>query len=397
MRSFLNKVGLFIKETNKTLLFMCMAMSAFGILIVHSATLSTLTEDSVISRSVLSMAVAIAGGIIGCIIISAFEYDFIARLWPLIAFVCIALMLSLFVLGTAPDGRDDAKSWLKLGSFYFQPSELLKVGFTVTFSVHLDAVKDSINKLKNIFYLGLHAMFAVALVILTGDLGSALVFMVMVIGLMFVAGVKLRYFLIGFAAVCIAAPIIWFEFLADFQKQRFLAVYHPSSLTEATYETVIYQQKQGLSAIASGGLTGAGLFNGNYTQNRLVPESRNDMIFSVVGEELGFVGCVAMLLFILLIVLKIISIGKKANSTTGKYMCYSVAIMIAAQTVINIGMCLEVLPVIGITLPFMSAGGSSNLCIYFSIGLVLSVYRASVDRSPREVKRASITTPFAEV
>ena len=121
------------------------------------------------------------------------------------------------------------------------------------------------------------------------------------------------------------------------------------------------------------------------------------MIFSVVGEELGFVGCVAMLLFILLIVLKIISIGKKANSTTGKYMCYSVAIMIAAQTVINIGMCLEVLPVIGITLPFMSAGGSSNLCIYFSIGLVLSVYRASVDRSPREVKRASITTPFAEV
>ena len=369
MRSFLNKVGLFIKETNKTLLFMCMAMSAFGLLIVHSATLSTLTEDSVISRSVLSMAVAIAGGIIGCIIISAFEYDFIARLWPLIAFVCIALMLSLFVLGTAPDGRDDAKSWLKLGSFYFQPSELLKVGFTVTFSVHLDAVKDSINKLKNIFYLGLHAMFAVALVILTGDLGSALVFMVMVIGLMFVAGVKLRYFLIGFAAVCIAAPIIWFEFLADFQKQRFLAVYHPSSLTEATYETVIYQQKQGLSAIASGGLTGAGLFNGNYTQNRLVPESRNDMI----------------------------SIGKKANSTTGKYMCYSVAIMIAAQTVINIGMCLEVLPVIGITLPFMSAGGSSNLCIYFSIGLVLSVYRASVDRSPREVKRASITTPFAEV
>lgn len=397
MKTFFNKVNLFIKETNKSLLLMCLIMSMFGLLMVHSATRYTLTEDEWFSRSILTMAVAIIGGLVGGIIISAFEHDFIARLWPLIAFVCLVLMLSLFFIGTSPNGREDAISWIKIGSFYLQPSELLKVGFTVTFSVHLDTVKDSINTIKNIFYLGLHAVLAVALVILTGDLGSALVFMVMVIGLMFVAGVKFRYFLMAFAAVCVGAPIIWFEFLADFQKQRFLAVYSPSSLTEAAYEYVIYQQKQGLSAIASGQLTGAGLFQGIYTQKGLVPESRNDMIFTVVGEELGFIGCIATLLFILLIVFKIISIGRKSINTTGKYICYSVAIMIAAQTIINVGMCLQVLPVIGITLPFMSAGGSASISIYLSIGLVLSVYRSSVDQRPREVRSASISTPFEEV
>ena len=397
MRTVINYISVFIKETNKTLLAMCIILSSFGLLMVHSATLRTLTEDAVISRSVITMAIAIAGGIVGCLVISAFDHDFIARLWPLIGFVCLALMASLFAIGTSPEGRDDAFSWIKLGSFYFQPSELLKVGFSVTFAVHLDTVKDEINKFRNIIYLGLHAFLAVALVILTGDLGSALVFMIMAIGMLFIAGVSWKYFLAGIAAVCVAAPIIWFEFLADFQKQRFLAVYSPSSLSQAAYETNIYQQKQGLSAIGSGRLTGEGLFHGTFTQNGLVPESQNDMIFTVVGEELGFIGCIALLLFILLLVLKIISIGKKASNTTGRYMCFATAIMIAAQTVINVGMCLKVLPVIGITLPFMSAGGSSNLCIYLSIGLVLSVYRSSFVADPTEVRRNSISTPFEEV
>lgn len=376
---------------------MCIALTAFGILLIHSATVSQLAEGEIISRSVLTTLIATTAGIIGCIIISLFEHDFIIRFWPIVGAVCLLLMLLLFPLGSSPNGRDDAISWLKFGFFYFQPSELLKVGFTITFSVHLDNVKDELNKFSNIVYLALHAGLAIALVILTGDLGSALVFMIMTIGLLFLAGVQLRYFVIGGAGVVLAAPIIWSNFLTPFQKQRFLAVYNPSELTESTYKTVIYQQQQGLSAIGAGRLTGQGLFNGTYTQAHLVPENQNDMIFSVVGEELGFIGCIALLLFILLIVLKVISIGKMASNNVGKLMCYSVALMIAAQTIINVGMCLKVLPVIGITLPFLSSGGSANLCIYLAIGLVLSVYRTSIERTPTEIRQNAMTTPFEEV
>ncbi len=397
VKTFLNTLGVFIKETNKTLLFMCIALSSFGVLMVYSATMYSLDDGQLFSRSVMAMVIAVAVGIIIGLAVSAFELDFLTRMWPLIGFVCVALMASLFLIGKSPSERDDAISWIKIGSFYFQPSELLKAGFTVTFSVHLSTIKDDLNKLRNIIYLGLHAMLAIGLVIATGDLGSALVFMFMTVGLMFIAGVYLRYFAIAAVGIGIAAPVIWFEFLSNFQKERFLAVYHPSSLTEAVYKKAIYQQQQGLSAIGAGRLTGQGLFNGTYTQGHLVPENQNDMIFSVVGEELGFIGCVALLIFILLIVLKIISIGRKAQNMTGRLICYGTAIMIAAQTIINIGMCLEVLPVIGITLPFMSSGGSASLCIYISIGLVLCVHRSSFSHSPTEVRSSAISTPFEEI
>lgn len=396
MRAFFNRFKIIFKETNKTLFLMCLAMTAFGVLLIHSATLNTLAEGQAFSRSVLTTIIAAGAGIVACIIVSLFEHDFIVKFWPIIALVCLGLMGSLFIFGCSPSGRDDAFSWLKFGSFYFQPSELLKVGFTITFAVHLDTVKDELDKFKNIVYLAMHAMVAVGLVILTGDLGSALVFMVMTVGLLFLAGVQLRYFAIGAVAVGLASPVIWYEFLSDFQKQRFLAVYNPSQLTESTYKTVIYQQQQGLSAIGSGKLTGQGLFNGTYTQAGLVPESQNDMIFSVVGEELGFIGCIALLLFIMLIIFKIVSIGRKSINNVGRLMCYGVALMIAAQTIINVGMCLKVMPVIGITLPFLSSGGSANLCIYLSIGLVLSVYRTSIDRTPTEINRNAILTPFEE-
>jgi rod shape determining protein RodA len=385
-----------IKGTDKLLLGLCLILSCFGILMVYSATRVKLTENAIISRDAKTMIIAIVMGILLCLIVSLFDYDAVARLWPIIAIICLGLMVSLFFFGRAPDARSDAKSWLKFGSFYFQPSELLKIGFIITFSVHLDAVKNDINKISNVILLGIHAMIAVGLVILTGDLGSALVFIVMTLGMLFTAGLYLRYFLFGIGAVALVSPIIWFEFLSDFQKQRFMAIYSPGSLTESTYNEVIYQQQQGLNAIGSGKIFGEGLFNGTYTQSGLVPESENDMIFSVVGEELGFIGCIALLLLLLLVVIKIIFVGQKAVSLTGKLICSAVAIMLATQVLVNIGMCLKLLPVVGITLPFMSAGGSSNLCVYIAVGMVLSVYRSSQFRKPVDFKYGKLYTPFSD-
>ncbi len=386
----------FIKGTDKLLLGLCLILSSIGTLMVYSATRVNLTEDQIISRDAKTMFLAVVMGIFVSLVISYFDYEAVARLWPLIAIVCLGLMLSLFVIGSSPEGRDDAISWIKFGGFYFQPSELLKIGFIVTFSVHLETVGSEINKLKNVILLGIHAMIAVGLVVMTGDMGSALVFMFITIGMLFMAGLQLRYFLFGAGAVALLAPIAWFEVLSDFQKQRFMAIYSPSSLTEATYNEVIFQQERGMNAVSSGGIFGTGLFNGTYTQNGLVPESENDMIFTVVGEELGFIGCIAVLGLLLAIAVKIMVVGKKAVSVTGKLICSAVAVMIITQVVVNVGMVLKLLPVVGITLPFMSAGGSSNLCIYIAIGMVLSVYRSSQFREPVEFKYGKLFTPFSD-
>ena len=385
----------FIKGTDKILLGLCMILSAVGTVMVYSATRVNLTEDQIISRDAKTMFLAVMMGICVSLVISYFDYEAVTRLWPIIAIICLGLMLSLFVIGSSPEGRDDAISWIKLGSFYFQPSELLKIGFIITFSVHLESVGSEINKLKNVILLGIHAMIAIGLVVLTGDMGSALVFMFITVGMLFMAGLQLRYFLFGAGAVALLAPIAWFEVLSDFQKQRFTAIYAPNNLTEATYNEVIFQQERGMNAISSGGVFGTGLFNGTYTQNGLVPESENDMIFTVVGEELGFVGCIVVLGLLLAIAIKILVVGKKAISVTGKLICNAVAVMIITQVVVNVGMVLKLLPVVGITLPFMSAGGSSNLCIYIAIGMVLSVYRSSQFREPVEFKYGKLFTPFS--
>lgn len=386
----------FVKGTDKILLGLCMILSAIGTVMVYSATRVNLTENQVISRDAKTMFLAVVMGICVSLVISYFDYEAVARLWPIIAIICLGLMLSLFVIGSSPEGRDDAISWIKLGSFYFQPSELLKIGFIITFSVHLENVGSEINKLKNVILLAIHAMIAVGLVVLTGDMGSALVFMFITIGMLFMAGLQLRYFLFGIGAVAQLAPIAWFEVLSDFQKQRFMAIYAPKSLTEATYNEVIFQQERGMNAVSSGGIFGTGLFNGTYTQNGLVPESENDMIFTVVGEELGFIGCIVVLGLLLAIAIKILVVGKKAISVTGKLICCAVAVMIITQVVVNVGMVLKLLPVVGITLPFMSAGGSSNLCIYIAIGMVLSVYRSSQFREPVEFKYGKLFTPFSD-
>ncbi len=372
-------------------MLLCLLASSFGALLVHSATLNTLTEDQIISRDTRTMLLAIGLGIIVAIIISLIDYELIIKIWPAIATVALLLMVSLFFFGVGPDARSDAKTWLKItSSFYLQPSEFVKIAFVVTFSVHLELVSDKIDKTKNVLLLTAHAMIYAGLVALTGDIGSALVFIFIFIGMMFVANVKLRYFAIGLLAVIAMIPVVWTKVFSEIQKERFLALFFPES-----YGDVIYQQDNCIKAIGSGGLFGKGLFNGTFTQNSIVPESRNDMILSVIGEELGFIGCLGLLILFTVIVIKIINNGRRSRDNTGTLVCYGIAFMILSQIVINIGMCLQLLPVIGITLPFMSAGGSSTLSIYVAMGLIMSVYRQNIETEPENFIVSGIVTPYS--
>ncbi len=370
---------------------------------VYSATRNdAISEGNFISRECMIMLLAAGVGILICLFISFLDYDAIVGLWPFVGAVCVLLLLSLFIWGEGTDDRPEAICWIpiiKTDSFSvkFQPSELVKIGFIITFTAHIEAVKDDINSIKNVLLLTLHALVPIVLIITTDDLGSAIVFMLMFVGMMFVAGVKLRYFAVALGLGISMMPLLWVKFLASFHKRRILAIYYPDALSADVYRDVVYQQQRGLNAIGSGQFWGDGLFKGTYTQSALgVPVNESDMVFTVVGEELGFIGCTALLAVLAFIVVRIVSVGKMSRNLTGSLLCFGTAFMIGAQVIINIGMCLMLLPSIGITLPFISAGGSSNLCIYFAIGIVMSVYRFNKSRAPVNFRLTHISTPFAE-
>lgn len=394
MKLLFKSIKNFIKETDKTLLFLCCLASAFGCTSVLSATRWTLTDGEKLTRDFIVMTAAVTAGIIIAIIISLIDYEFIMKLWPIIALFCVGIMLITLKFGVGPPERPDAKTWLKFGSkIYFQPSEIVKIGFIITFGVHINKLKSNINSFSSIIQLGIHALIPIGLVIVSGDMGSALVFIIITIVMLFVAGLHWGYFLAGGLFGIAVAPLAWLFLLGDIQKSRILALIHPEK-----YPALTYQQERGLAAIGGGGITGQGLFNGTLTQQKNgIPEAKNDMIFSVIGEELGLVGCVVALLILTFIIIRIARTGKHDKIGDTQVMCYGVASMIAAQVIINVGMCLMLLPVIGITLPFFSAGGSSNISIYFSIGLILSFYRYNQQREVIDVSQSNIENPFLNI
>lgn len=358
------------RQTDLLLMGLCIALSLFGALMVCTATYS---GSGFLSRDTVVMLLALGLGVFASLIISVIDYDIIYKLWPLVAGGCLLLMLLLIPFGVAPDGRSDAKSWLSIGPLFLQPSEILKIGFIITFSYHLSKAKHDLVSIKSVFGLCFHAAIPVLLVAGTGDMGSALIFLCMFIGMMYVAGVHWLYFPAGALIVLSALPFIWLKVFSDIQRDRILALFNPDK-----YPDEIWQQSQALNAIKAGGFTGSGLFKGEYTHSGLVPECENDMIFSVVCEEFGFIGALLLLLLFGALAYRIVIIGKRSNNYAAEMMCYGVAFMIISQVIVNIGMCMMMLPVIGITLPFISAGGSSTVCLYLAIGLVLSVYRSSV-------------------
>ncbi len=391
MKKIFSLTKRFFDETNKLLLLLITATSVFGVIMVYSATRCNLEDGQTFTRDAVVMAIAVVLGLIITLVISAIDYELIMKLWPFVGLFCIALMGLTLVIGAAPEARPDAKCWLKFGSIYFQSSELVKIGFIITYSMHLELLKDKLNEPLSILLLAIHAGIPTGLVVLTGDMGSALVFIFIALGLLFFAGLHWGYFAAGALLTAAASPLLWMFLFSDYQKNRFLALLRPEDFPDEAY-----QQEKGLTALGSGGFFGQGLFKGNYTQAGIVPEAENDMIFSVVGEETGFFGCIIALGLILAIVIIMIKIGKNVRDFSAQLACYGVAIMIASQVLINVGMCLMVLPVIGITLPFFSAGGSSTVCLYIGIGLVFSIYRYNLSRKAVNFRLSRISTPFSE-
>ena len=364
LRRFLARIADFIRESDKILLILCIFTGLYGCLAVFSAT--HYLENY---RPVIIQFLCTVMGVVAAVIISAVDYEKMLKHWYIAAAIGVIPVILTFFIGFAPEGTDD-KAWLDLGITTFQPSELLKICFIITFSAHLSKVKPNINKLKYIIPVVLHGAFPVLLIHIQGDDGTALVFAIMVVFMLWAAGVSWKYFVATLTAALAASPILYFFVMNDDQRARIQSMFDLNADTSG----IGYQQWRGRMALAIGGLTGQGILNGDLTQNGIVPYGYNDFIFVSIGEELGFLGCMAVVLLLSAICLRCIRVAKLSSKESGKLICVGMFSVLFAQMVINVGMCISILPVIGITLPFFSAGGTSLLCLYLGIGLVLNVY-----------------------
>lgn len=351
-----------IKNIDFTLIFLTLAAAVFGIVMISSAG----GENAM--RYVIVQSGALVVGAVGIIIISILDYDYLARLSKYIFAACVILLIMVLIpgLGKVQNG---ARSWFNLGPISFQPAELVKIGFVITFSKHLSEVGSSLNKPKTLWKVLLHPAILCFLMLLQPDFGTAVVFIMMAVAMLFMAKLSWKYFVGGFAAVLAFLPIAWFFLLRQYQRDRIINLFNPENDPSGSGYHVI----QSKIAVGSGKLTGMGLYNGSSRYNNLLPERHTDFIYAVVCEELGMIGGVAVILLLTAIIIRCLYIGIHARNSEGLYICTGVAAMLTFQAFENIGMCIGLFPVTGITLPFFSYGGSSLVTTMLAIGLVLNV------------------------
>ena len=364
MKRVFHAIATYIKETDKFLWLYCLGLSGLSVLLLYSVYVNGFVNSP---RIVIIQSAAIGLGIVAAIVISKIDYRLMASLWKIYIPLTVGLVLLTFTpLGISREGADD-KAWISLGIVDLQPSELLKLAFVFTFAMHLSRVKEHINDMKTFLLLCVHGAIPTLLIVAQGDFGSALVFVCIMVFMLFSAGLSWKFIAVGVGAAVVAAPLVYFFVFQELHRQRLRILFNP----ELDPMGMGFQQMQGRTALGSGQLFGRGLFSNNLIN---IPELYNDFIFAYIGQTLGFVGCVAVALVLTLLCVKILMTGRMSKDPMGCYICVGIFSILLFQTVINIGMVLSVMPVIGVTLPFLSYGGTSVVTMYVSIGIVLSVY-----------------------
>lgn len=372
MNKVFGAIARYFKQTDRTLFFFSVVASLYGFVLVYSATFYY-NKGTMLNRTIIVQAVAIVIGLALMILISKIDYHTLGNYWKIIAVLSILLLLYTFFRGKGRAGSED-RSWINVFGITIQPAEIVKVAFIFTFSKHYDLVKNDIASPKNVLLLGIHAAIPIGLILLTKDMGMMLVYVCIFLFMIFATPIKLRYFAGGAIALLIATPFIWNKVFGNTQRNRILALFDP---TNPKYARQMFQQNQGISALASGEIWGYGLLKGPKTQSlysSTLPERQNDMIFTVAGEELGFIGCIAIILVLAIILMRIIIDAALAKDEMGTMICVGAFAAFAIQIMINIGMCLRVLPVVGLALPFFSSGGTTTVSSFMTAGIVMSVF-----------------------
>lgn len=368
------------KYTDKILWLFSLFSVAYGLILILSvSTTSTGANNNLFEIQLIAVAL----GILISLFLSLTNYKTLCKFWYIWAIFSLILMAYTFKFGWSAHGIG-GNAWISIGALNFQPSEIVKIFFMLTFARHVNFLKskDLLHKFKGVIQLFLHALIPIAMVKLQGDDGTLLIFVFMFLFMSLGAGVQLRYFLIFIALTLAASPLIWKFLLGDYQRQRFLTLFN----LEENLKTYGWQQYQAKVSIASGQLLGKGLFTAARVKSGIVSVQESDFIFSVAGEALGLVGCLAIIILLAIIALRVLYIGFLAKNIMGKTICFGFFGLIFSQSIINIGMCLAMMPVVGITLPFFSCGGSSIISTFLGIGLVQSIYVNKFDENSVKYK-----------
>lgn len=349
------------KKFDYILFITVLVLSIIGLIVLSSAVKE---RPNILKSQVLAMLMGIALSLI----LSAIDYKDLKVLSLFIFFGAMGLMVLVLLFGNGDQLGN--KNWIYILGFSVQPSEFAKIGYIVLASVFLERIKDSaeINRsdiIKFIVYSGM----AIGFVLLQKDLGTALVFGFIFLLFIYIAGIPYRYIFILCGGLLLSLPFIWVYILNDKRRDRILSFISPERDPLGGGYNVMMSKM----AIGSGQLFGQGYGSGIQTQSRSVPVNESDFIFSVVGEELGFIGGVLIIILGLIILLRCISIAKNASDTYGSFLVIGVTGMLAFNFIENIGMSIGLLPVTGLPLPFVSAGGTAMLANYIAIGIVLSV------------------------
>ena len=368
MRSAFKKLPSEKHAIDGGLLFAVTLIAALSSLLIYSIVRNKMIDgigDSYWQTQLFSMGV----GIVVAIVISFVDYHKLVKLWFIFAPLALLLVALTFTpLGYQREGADD-KAWLNIGFVQFQPSEILKLAFILTFSYHLSRDEEEMNKPSHMALLLVHGMIPIGIVGLQGDYGTAIVFAAIFAFMICSARISWKYLLAAPFAVAAAAALMWFFLLGNMHKKRILILFHPG--TDPEY--IEYQQDLGLAALKSGGVFGKGLF-AKPEEYISVPEMHNDFIYTYAGQVFGFVGSMGLLIIFVYISLKIFGDSRVTRDHLGKFICMGAFGLIFAHCLMNIGMVLKVAPVIGVPLPFLSAGGTAMISMYAMIGLVLSTY-----------------------
>ncbi|MDD3428701.1 MAG: FtsW/RodA/SpoVE family cell cycle protein [Oscillospiraceae bacterium] len=367
----LKKIGKYFGRTDCIFLLLCISCSVLSVLSLCSISISL---GDIEMRTAVVQGAAAAVGLAAAIIISNIDYRNIAQMWPFHVAFAWGLVVLTYFIGYAPAGTSN-RAWIELPlGLSLQPTELAKISFILTLALHLYTIRGHINELPNLIKVGLHVLGPVGLIlVLQKDAGTALIFLIIGAAMVFSARLSYKYIISALVLVGIGLPAVWFldsgeKIIKSYQRGRILALFYPDN---PIYKEIMYQQKQGLISIGSGQILGRGFFD---TNHYAVPLAHNDFIFSYIAQTMGFVGAIIVLVLLFSIVIKGYATAVRSEDELGSYICIGVSTVFLSQTIINVGMNLSVLPVIGITLPLFTAGGTSVSMLYLCIGLVLSVY-----------------------
>jgi len=368
LKQFLTELKNFPKKCDWVLLLLCLITSGFGLICMVSATQADKFGGSM--RYILVQSAGIILGLLMFAIISSIDVEVMSEHRNVLVLFNVFLLLLLIPFGT--DNDTGNRSWIETPIVNIQPAELCKITYIVIMASVMNSNKNRISSIPSVIQMVFHLGIIVGLnMVISSDAGVSLIFVFIFIGMAFAGGVSLLWFALAIGGIAAAFPILW-QFLGQYQRNRILILFDPTIDAQGINER--YHYTINLRSLTGGGLTGQGLFNGNRTQAGALFAQHTDYIFSSIGEELGFFGCVAIMLLEFAIIGRCIYVGIRTPDYMRRLICYGAASALIFQVVINIGMCIGMMPVIGLTLPFISYGGSSIVTIFAMLGLVSGSY-----------------------